>query len=92
MRHDRLCEALGHKAAVGLLGYLENQIVHCRNISPLTCDPQQPVAPLPIRVEGRRGDQLIPRLGEPEAKPEIASGQMGRLSDRTAEDASPQAN
>ena len=23
---------------------------------------------------GRRGDQLIPRLGEPEAKPEIAHG------------------
>jgi hypothetical protein len=31
---------------------------------------------------GRRGDQLIPKLGEPEAQPEIALGQIGRPGDQ----------
>jgi len=34
---------------------------------------------------GRRGDQLIPRLGEPEAKPEI-----GRLGDQLTPEAKPE--
>ena len=32
---------------------------------------------------GRLSDQLIPRLGEPEAKSEIASGQIGCRGDQT---------
>lgn len=57
LRDNRLREALGDKAAVGLLGNLENQTVHCQDLSPLTSDPQQSVALQSFRVRGRGGDQ-----------------------------------